>query len=82
MNFIYFICSYIAYKRSTVVLSPFYALRKEIINILYIYIYIYIYIIYFIYLLNPRLRNLNTDFTLNDCVFESVRLTKNDESNK
>ena len=36
---IQFICSYIAYKRSTFVLSTFYTLRKQIINI-YIKLYI------------------------------------------
>ena len=39
-----------------------------------IYIYIYIYISY---KLNPQLRNLNTDFTLDYCLFGSVKLTKN-----
>ena len=28
------------------------------------------------YMLNPWLRNLNTDFTLNNCLFGSVKLTK------
>ena len=27
------------------------------------------------YMLNPWLRNLNTDFTLNNCLFGSVKLT-------
>ena len=31
------------------------------------------------YILNPWLRNLNTVFTLNNCLFESVELTKNDD---
>ena len=29
------------------------------------------------YILNPWLRNLNTDFTLKNCLFGSVKLTKN-----
>ena len=49
------------------------------IYILYIYIYIYIYISY---ILTPWLRNLNTDFTLNNCLFGSVRLTKNADPDK
>ena len=31
------------------------------------------------YILNPWLRNLNTVFTLNNCLFGSVELTKNDD---
>ena len=31
------------------------------------------------YILNPWLRNLNTVFTLNNCLFESVEPTKNDD---
>ena len=33
--------------------------------------------VYISYTLNPWLRNLNTDFTLNNCWFVSVKLTKN-----
>ena len=33
--------------------------------------------LYIFYKLNPQLRNLNTDFTLNNCSFGSVKLTKN-----
>ena len=33
--------------------------------------------IYISYKLNPQLRNLNRDFTLNNCLFGSVKLTKN-----
>ena len=33
--------------------------------------------IYIFYTLNPWLRNLNTDFTLNNCLFGSVKLTTN-----
>ena len=32
---------------------------------------------YYNFLTNPSLRNLNTDFSLNICLFESVKLTKN-----
>ena len=42
----------------------------------YIHIYIYIYI-YVSYKLNPQLRNLSTDFTLDYCLFGSVKPTKN-----
>ena len=52
---------------------------KKVINI-YIYIYIYIYIFYS---LNPwSLSNLNTDFTLNNCLFGSLKLTKNSNPDK
>ena len=34
------------------------------------------------YMLNPWLRNLNTDFTLNNCLFGSVKLTKNADLDK
>ena len=34
------------------------------------------------YMLNPWLRNLNTDFTLNNCLFGSVKLTKNADPDK
>ena len=43
---------------------------KEYTNTHSIHIYIYIYIFL------PWLRNLNTDFTLKSCLFESVELTK------
>ena len=33
--------------------------------------------LYISYKLNPQLRNLNTDFTLSNCLFGSVKLTKN-----
>ena len=32
--------------------------------------------------LNPWLRNLNTDYTLNNCLFRSVKLTKNANPDK
>ena len=32
--------------------------------------------------LGPQLRNLNTDFTLGNCLFGSVKLTKNDDLDK
>ena len=38
--------------------------------------------LYISYKLNPELRNLNTDFTLNSCLFGSVKLTKNDDLDK
>ena len=44
--------------------------RKKVIN-LYIY-----------YTLGPQLRNLNTDFTLGNCLFGSVKLTKNADLDK
>ena len=70
--------------------SPKWSLYTGLTVSLIIYIYIiYIYIIYiYIYIsykLNPCLRNLNTDFTSNtsnNCIFESVKLTKNDDQNK
>ena len=34
------------------------------------------------YKLNPELRNLSTDWTLNICLFGSSKLTKNDVINK
>ena len=34
------------------------------------------------YILNPWLRNLNTDLTLNDCLFGSAKLTKNADPDK
>ena len=42
-----------------------YISKKKLINI------------YISYTLNPWLRNSNTDFTLNNCLFGSVKLTKN-----
>ena len=33
--------------------------------------------LYIFYTLTPWLRNLNTDFTLNNCLFRSIKLTKN-----
>ena len=38
--------------------------------------------IYISYTLNPWLRNLNTNFTLKDCLFGSVKLTKNADPDK
>ena len=38
--------------------------------------------LYISYTINPQLRNLNTDFTLGNCLFESVKLTKNADLDK
>ena len=38
--------------------------------------------LYISYILNSWLRNLNTDFTLNNCFFGSVKLTKNADLDK
>ena len=38
--------------------------------------------LYISYKLSPQLRNLNTDFILNNCLFGSVKLTKNADLNK
>ena len=38
--------------------------------------------LYISYILNPWLRNLNTDFTLGNCLFGPVKLTKNDDLDK
>ena len=38
--------------------------------------------LYISYTLNPQLRNLNRDFTLGNCLFGSVKLTKNDDLDK
>ena len=38
--------------------------------------------IYFSYMLTPWLRNLNTDFTLKNCLFGPVKLTKNADPDK
>ena len=38
--------------------------------------------LYISYTLNPQLRNLNTDFTLGNCLFGSVKLTKNADLDK
>ena len=38
--------------------------------------------LYIPYKLNPQLRNLNTDFTLNNCLYGSVKLTKNGDLDK
>ena len=46
---------------------------------MYIYIYIYIHISY---TLNSWLRNLNTDFTLHNSLFGSVKLNKNADPDK
>ena len=37
---------------------------------------------YFSYKLHPQLRNLNTYFTLNNCLFGSVKVTKNADLDK
>ena len=39
-------------------------------------------VINFSYTLGPQLRNLNTDFTLGNCLFGSVKLTKNEGVDK
>ena len=52
-------------------------LRKNNISILKKVINLYIS-----YTLNPQLRNLNTDFTLGNCLFGSVKLTKNADLDK
>ena len=38
--------------------------------------------LYISYTLGPQLRNLNTDFTLANCLFGSVKLTKNADLDK
>ena len=38
--------------------------------------------LYISYILNTTLRNLNTDFTLNNCLFGSVKVTKNADLDK
>ena len=38
--------------------------------------------LYISYALTPCLRNLNTNFTLNNCLFASVKLTKNSDTDK
>ena len=38
--------------------------------------------LYIFYKLNPHLTNLNTDFTLNNCLFRSVKVTKNADLDK
>ena len=38
--------------------------------------------LYISYALNPQLRNLNTDFTLGNCLFGSVKLAKNADLDK
>ena len=38
--------------------------------------------LYISYTLNPQLRNLNTEFTLGNCLFGSVKLTKNADLDK
>ena len=39
-------------------------------------------ILHISYTLGPHLRNLNTNFTLGNCLFESVKLTKNSDLDK
>ena len=38
--------------------------------------------LYISYTISPWLRNLNTDFTLNNCLFGSVKLNKNADPDK
>ena len=38
--------------------------------------------LYISYTLDPQLRNLSTDFTLSNCLFRSVKLTKNSDLDK
>ena len=38
--------------------------------------------LYFSYMVSPCLKNLNTDFTLKNCLFGSVKLTKNADLDK
>ena len=38
--------------------------------------------LYIFYTLGPKLRNLSTDFTLGNCLFGSVKLTKNADIDK
>ena len=38
--------------------------------------------LYISYTLGPQLRNTNTDFTLSNCFFGSIKLTKNDDTDK
>ena len=38
--------------------------------------------LYFSYMLNPWVRNLNTDFTLKNCLFEFVKLSKSANPDK
>ena len=38
--------------------------------------------LYIYYKLNPQLSNLNTDFTLNNCLFRSVKQTNNADPDK
>ena len=38
--------------------------------------------LYIFYILNPRLSKSNTDFALKNCLFESVKLTKNADLDK
>ena len=38
--------------------------------------------LYISYTISPWLRNLNTDFTLNNCIFGSVKLNKNADPDK
>ena len=38
--------------------------------------------LYTFYTVDPQLRNLNTDFTLGNCLFGSVKLTKNTDRDK
>ena len=38
--------------------------------------------LYISYLQSPWLRNLNTDFTLNNCLFGSAKLTEDDDPDK
>ena len=38
--------------------------------------------LYVSYIINPWLRNLNADFMLNNCLFGSAKLAKNDDLDK
>ena len=38
--------------------------------------------LYISYTLGPQLRNLNTDFTLGNCLIGSIKLTKNNDRDK
>ena len=47
-----------------------------------IYIFKKVINLYTSYTLDPQLRNLNSDFTLGNCLFGSVKLTRNADLNK
>ena len=58
--------------------TPISSLLSVFTYIIYIYIYIYIYTYKYI----PQLRKLNRDFTLDNCLFWSVKLTKDVDLDK